>query len=84
MFKLSLDLFIKVFELLHNRTDCSRLVFEPDDNGQKTFDAIFDDISNSRRISMDNDVNAEYSKMPGTILRLAAALHLIESVYIYI
>ena len=82
-FKLRQDLFIKIFELLHNREDGSRLIFEPDDSGQRTFDAIFDEISGFRRISLDNDLNAEYSKMPGTILRLAAVLHSIESVYIF-
>ncbi len=65
-------MFIKFFEFFHNRKDGSRLIFEPDEDGQKMFDSIFDQISEFRRKSMDNDLNAEYSKIPGTILRLAA------------
>ncbi len=56
-------------------------MFEPDYLGQKTFDEIYNHISQFRSSCMDSELNPEYSKLPGTILRIATALHVIEEVY---
>jgi hypothetical protein len=54
-----------------------KFVYLADESGQIQFDHIFDQIGDARKSS---NLNAELSKLPGTILRIAGALHVLENV----
>ena len=73
---------IDLFNCIHSRNFNSKKkkVYFADETGQKKFDEIYDEIGSLRRSSTDENINAEYSKLPGTILRLAGCLHVMENV----
>lgn len=73
------ELFSRIYELHHNETN-QRIVYAPDNLGQLKFDEIFNSISSLRNSSKDEDLNAEYSKLPGMILRIAGVLTVLENV----
>ena len=57
-----------------------KFVYLADESGKIQFDHIFDQIGDARKSSTNENLNAELSKLPGTILRIAGALHVLENV----
>jgi hypothetical protein len=45
-----------------------------------SFDIIYDIINSKKQGTLDDVYLGEYSKMPGTVLRLSAVLHILEEV----
>jgi hypothetical protein len=73
---------LELFSSIHNIHHCTKKkkIYIADQAGQLKFDQIYDQIGSLRNLSTDETLNAEYSKLPGTILRIAGALHVVEKV----
>ena len=64
----------------HHTPNRGKFVYLADESGQIQFDHIFDQIGVARKSSTNENLNAELSKLPGTILRIEGALHVLENV----
>jgi hypothetical protein len=75
-------LFVDLFNVIHtsHHSNKKKKVYIADEEGQSKFDQIYDQIGALRNLSTNETLNAEYAKLPGTIFRIAGALHVLEKV----
>jgi hypothetical protein len=76
---------VDLYNFIHNihHLNQRKKVYVADQDGQLKFDEIYDQIGALRNLSINENLNAEYSKLPGTILRIAGALHILENVIVF-
>ena len=65
---------------MHHKNDAQKTIYAPDNLGQLKFDDIFNSLQTQRNRCNDEELNSEYSKLPGTILRIAGVLSVLENV----
>ena len=73
------DLFTNFFETHHTAIK-QRVTYAPENFDQLTFDEILNSVSALRKSTTDENLNAEYAKLPGMVLRIAGVLTVLENV----